>query len=101
MVDLADLNSVVGKIVVDNVWEVLAAGEEAEDTSIVVEELLLGGNFAATEGLLEELLHLWVSLGWDLDQGLGEVVDWALLSWGKVSALALYKDEMPVKHSLN
>ena len=85
----------------DNVWEVLATGEEAEDTSVVVEELLLGGDLATTEGLLEELLHLWVSLRGNLDQRLGEVVDWALLSWGKLGALALHTYEMPVKHGLN
>jgi len=88
VVHLTDLDSVIGQVVVDDVWEVVGAGEEPENTSIVIEELLLGGNFAATEGLLEELLHLWVSLGWNLDQGLGEVIDWALLSCGKLDALA-------------
>jgi len=88
VVNLADLDSVVGQVVVDNVWEVLATGEEAEDTSVVVEELLLGGNFATTEGLLEELLHLWVSLRGNLDQRRGKVVDWALLRGGKLGTLA-------------
>lgn len=88
VVNLTDLDSVVGKVVVDNVWEVIASGEEAEDFPVVVEELLLGGNFATTEGLLEELLHLWVSLRGNLDQRRGEVVDWALLSGGKNGTLA-------------
>ena len=101
VVNLTDLDSVVGKVVVDNVWEVVATGEEAEDFPVVVEELLLGGNFATTEGLLEELLHLWVSLRGNLDQRRGEVVDWALLSGGKLGTLALHTDEMPVKHGLN
>lgn len=88
VMNLADLDCVVCQVVVDNEWEVLAVREETENAAIVVEELLLGGNLAATKGFLEELLHLWVSLWWDLDQGSCEVVDWTLLCWSEVNALA-------------
>ena len=67
VVDFTDLDSVIGQVVVDDEWEVVTAGEESENATVVVQELLLGGNFAATEGFLEELLHLRVSLGCNLD----------------------------------
>ena len=48
----------------------------------MVQELLLRGHLASTEGLLQELLHLAVLLGGHLDLGLGEVVGWArLVGW--------------------
>jgi len=48
VVNLTDLEGVVGQVVMDNVWEVLTTGEEAEDVSVVIKELLLGGNFTTT-----------------------------------------------------
>ena len=61
-VALADLESVVGQVVVHDVWQVLALGEESEDLAIVVEELLLSGDLATAELLLEELQQLGVLL---------------------------------------
>ena len=88
-VTVTDLESIIGQVVVDDVGEVVTAGEETENLAIVIEELLLGGNFAATEGLLHEVSHLGV-----LDQGLGlladlEVVNWGWSSSGKGSSLFL------------
>ena len=62
-VNFSDLNSVISQVVVDNEGQVFGSSEEAEDLSVVVQELLLGGDFTATEGLFEELLHLTVTLG--------------------------------------
>ena len=65
---LADLECVVGQVVVHGVGQVVAACEEAQDAAIVVQELLLGHDFAATETLLHEVSHLGVvdARLWDL-----------------------------------
>jgi hypothetical protein len=47
---------------VDDIREVLAAGEEAEDLAVMVEELLLRFDLAAAKGLLKEISHLRVVL---------------------------------------
>ena len=65
-VAVTDLEGIVSEVVVDSVGEVITGGEETEDLAIVIKELLLGGNFAATERLLHEVSHLGV-----LDEGLG------------------------------
>jgi hypothetical protein len=88
-VTVTDLEGIISQVVVDDVGEVVTAGEETKNLAIVIEELLLGGNFAATEGLLHEMSHLGV-----LDQGLGlladlEVVNWGWSSSGKGSSLFL------------
>jgi len=54
-VGLSDFDGIIGQVVVEDVWQVLADSEESEHLSILVQELLLGGNFAATEALLEVL----------------------------------------------
>jgi len=74
VVNFSDLNGVVSEVVVNNEGEVFALGEEAEDLAIVVEELLLGSNLAATEGLLEELLHLVIALGGNFLLGFDESI---------------------------
>ena len=65
---LTDLERVVGQVVVHHVWQVVAGGEEAENAAIVVQELFLGVNFAATEALLHEVAHLGV-----VDASLGDL----------------------------
>lgn len=45
----------------DQEGEVFGLGVEAEDFAVVVEELLLAGNFAAAEGLFHEFLHFVVT----------------------------------------
>ena len=60
VVALTDLEGVIGEIVVDDVGEIVLGGEETEDATIVVQELLLGLDFAATEALLHEVSHLGV-----------------------------------------
>jgi hypothetical protein len=86
VVNLTDLNGIVSQVVVDNVGEVVVLAEEAEDLSVVVKELLLGGDLTATESLLKELLKVTVSLGGGLDLGLGEVVLGRALARGKVDS---------------
>lgn len=86
MVHLANFEGVIGQVVVDGVLELITLTEEAEDLTIVVEELLLTGNLATTEGLLEELLHLAVLLWWDLDLRDGEVILWSGAAWWKFTA---------------
>lgn len=67
VVDFTDFDSIVGQVVMYHEWEVVALCEEAKYAAIVIQELLLGSNFATTKGLLEELLHLRVSLWWNLN----------------------------------
>ena len=63
VVHLTDLDGVIGKVVVDDVGQAIAAvAEEAEDLAVLVEELLLGGNLATTERLFLVLTHLGVLL---------------------------------------
>lgn len=89
MVDLTDFDGVIGQVVVDNKWKAIVLSEETEHLTVHVQELLLRGNLAATKALLEELLHLRVSLRRHLDLGLGKAVHWALLRWGEWASLAL------------
>lgn len=59
---LADLNSVIGQIVVDSVGLITTAGEESEHSAVVVQELLLGHHFAAAERLLHVAKQIIVLL---------------------------------------
>jgi hypothetical protein len=61
---LADLTSVVGKEVVPDILEVTTElpGEETQNLAVMVKELLLGGDAATTELLLEVLKQLRVLL---------------------------------------
>ena len=61
MVNLSDLNGVVSQEVVDDEGQIVEATVEAEDTSIVIKELLLALHSATTEGLLHILLQAGVS----------------------------------------
>jgi len=61
---LADLTSVVGEEVVPDILEVTTElpGEETQNLAVMVKELLLGGDAATTELLLEVLKQLRVLL---------------------------------------
>ena len=74
MVHFANLDGIVGEEVVDNEREVFADTEETEDLAIVVEELLLGGDAATSEGPFHEFLEVAVNGASDLDLGFGEGV---------------------------
>ena len=92
VVHLTDLDGVVGKVVVDDVRETITAvAEEAEDLAVLVKELLLGGNLAATEGLLLVLTHLGVLLQRLFLLRLLKVVTRRGLRLGEGSSLSLYK----------
>ena len=73
-VGLSDFKGVIGQVVVDNVGEVFTTGEETENLTIMVKELLLGSDLAATEGFLEEVSHLGVVLSGRLHLRSNEVV---------------------------
>ena len=89
-VALADLESVIGQVVVHDVREILAFCEESQHLAIVIEELLLGGNLTATELLLEELEQLRVLLHGNGLLALLKVVLGALERRRKVASLLLY-----------
>ena len=74
-VAFTDFESIIGQVVVHDVWQVLAFCEESQYLAIVVKELFLCGNLTATELLLEELKELGVLLHWNGLLALGEVVD--------------------------
>ena len=73
-VTLTDFKCVVSKIVVNDIVEVVSCGEVAQDSAIIVQELLLGLNFATTKALLHEVSHFRVSLWWDGYTRLLEIV---------------------------
>lgn len=61
-VNFADFDGVVSKVVVDDVGQVVIAGEETQNLLVVVEELFLAFDSATAERLLEELFHFLVLL---------------------------------------
>ena len=73
-VALTDFESIISQVVVDSVGEIVTSAEEAEHLAVMVQELLLGLNLAATETLLHEVTHLWVSDTWHWDLRLDKVV---------------------------
>lgn len=79
-VTLTDFKRVVSKIVVNDIVEVVSCGEEAQDSAIIVQELLLGLNFATTKALLHEVSHFRVPLWWD------GIQDCSKLSLGELDA---------------
>ena len=62
LVALTNFKSIITEVVVHDERQILTFGEETEDLTIVVQELLLGGDLTATELLLEELQELRVLL---------------------------------------
>jgi len=88
VVALTNLESVVSQVVVHDVGQVLTACEEAKDAAIVVQELLLGLDFAATKALFHEVTHLRIVDARFGDLGLLEVVWWGLGGGRKSSSLA-------------
>lgn len=54
LVALADFERVVGEVVVHDVRQIVANGEEAEDLTVMVQELLLGGYLTTAELFLQE-----------------------------------------------
>lgn len=82
VVNLSNFNGVVSKVVVHNERQVFALCVEAEDLTIVVQELLLGSNLTTTEGLLKELHHFAIAVGGNLLLGLNESISWEGLRRG-------------------
>lgn len=88
-VGLSDLDGVIGQVVVEDVWQVLADSEESEHLSVFVQELLLGGNFAATEALFKVLQKLNVSLWSNWNATVSKRVLWTVLCIWELSSLFL------------
>ena len=93
VVALTNLERVVRQVVVHDVGQVVAAGEEAKYAAVVVQELLLGLDFAASKALLHEISHFWVVNSRLGDLGLREVVSWGLGCRWKCSPLTLYRNK--------
>ena len=91
---LSDLNGIVSKEVVPHELQVLASREESEHLAVEIEELLLGGNSAATKLLLKILEELGVLLGRHGLQRLGEAVLGARLGISLRSTAILLKEIM-------
>ena len=92
-VRLSDLNGVIGQVVVENVRKVFADGEESQHLSILVQELLLGGNLSTTEALLKVLQKLNVSLWRNWNTTLSEFILWAVLCGWLLSSLFLSQNK--------
>ena len=88
-VNFTDLESIVSQIVVDNEGKVIALGEEAKHLTVVIQELLLRLNFAATEALLHVVSHLGVLLWLVGSLRDDEVVIGVRLRWIQRSSLTL------------
>lgn len=52
VMNLSDLNCIISEVVVDDEGQVVALDEETQHSSVVIEELFLGGHSATTEGFL-------------------------------------------------
>lgn len=61
MMYFSNLNCVIGKVVVNYVWQVFGLAEESEYFSVIVQELLLRWHFATSKGFLHELFHVIVT----------------------------------------
>ena len=77
----SDLNGIVSQEVVPHELEVLADGEESQHLSVVVQELLLGGNSSSSELLFQEFKQFLVLLWWNWPLLLNERVLWARASF--------------------
>jgi len=82
VVHLADLNGVVSQEVVDDERQVVVLAEEAKNLAVLVQELLLAGNFATAKSLLHILLHLIVTRSRVGNLGGAELVHGHFLSGG-------------------
>ena len=90
---LTNLERVVRQVVVHDVGQFVAAGEEAKYAAVVVQELLLRLDFAASKALLHEISHFRVVDSRLGDLGLREVVSWGLGCRWKCSPLTLYRNK--------
>jgi hypothetical protein len=91
VVNLSDLNGVVSQEVVDDEGKIIEATVEAEDTSIVIKELLLSFNTATTERSFHVLLQRGVTDNGSGDLALREAINWDGLRFSLRKALGLYK----------
>jgi hypothetical protein len=91
VVNLSDLNGVVSQEVVDDEGKIIEATVEAEDTSIVIKELLLSLNTATTERSLHVLLQRGVTDNGSGDLALREAINGDGLRFSLRKALGLYK----------
>lgn len=93
VVHLADFHGVVRQVVVHDKWQVVATAVETQHLAVVVQELLLGRDFAASQALFKELLHLAVPLGSNAHLRLSEVVDGSFSAFRLFVANALQSNE--------
>ena len=89
MVNFADFDGVVSKVVVHDEGQILAARVEAQDLAVIVQELLLGRDLSASKTLFEEFLHFSVSLGRNFFLRCFKVVMWGFTGWGLLVADSL------------
>jgi hypothetical protein len=75
VMNLSDFNGVISQEVVDDEGQVVETSVEAEDTAIVVQELLLALHSATTKGLLHILLQGGVTKDWLRDLAVCEAVN--------------------------
>ena len=88
---LANLKRVVCQVVVHDVGQVVAGGEETKNTAVIVQELLLRLDFAASKAFLHEVSHFRVVDSGLRDLGLLEVISRGSRCRWKCSPLALYR----------
>jgi hypothetical protein len=62
---LSNLDGIVSQEIVPHELKVLTEGEESQNLSIVVQELLLGSNSSSSELLLEEFKKFLIFLWWN------------------------------------
>jgi len=89
VVNLSDLNGVVSQEVVDDEGEIIEATVEAEDTSIVIKELLLRLHAPTTERSLHVLLQRGVTDNGPGDLALREAINGDGLRFSLREALRL------------
>lgn len=70
VVDLTDLNGIISQVILNDKGQVFRLTEESEHLAVMIEELLLAGNFTTSESLFHVLLHFIVTRACGLDKGL-------------------------------
>jgi len=80
-VDFSYLDGVICQEVVPDVLLAFRSDKEPQDFTVIVQKLLLRGNFTSSELLLKELDHLLVLLDRDWLLALSKCVSWDRKGW--------------------
>jgi len=76
MVNFTNLDGIISKEVMDDEWQIIKTGVEAQNATIIIEELFLASNTTTSKRLLHILLQTWITNNWLRDLLISEAVHW-------------------------